>query len=401
MTLDAPLRELAPLGYPIVVGGNDGVDARASDANAERMPAGATSTAAASAGTLDALMSIINRVAPAHTLVVIADATVERLHGARLRRALAADTTAPARIVELTVMPGEASKNRDEWARLTDAMLDAGCGRDTTVVAFGGGMVGDLAGFVAATYMRGVPVVQLPTTLLAMVDASVGGKTAIDTPHGKNLVGAFHQPAAVLADLTMLQTLPPRDLRSGMAEVIKHGVIASEAHLAQAGELLPRYLAGDATAREPMAELVADSIAIKGGVVSRDEREQGERRILNFGHTIGHAVETASRFALLHGEAVAIGMCAEAALAERLGVGAPGVADRVRRAVLAVGLPTAIPGELASNALLELMRTDKKMRAGRLLFALPRSIGAMANAHDGWAVTAEESDVLTALDEAR
>lgn len=397
MTHVSPLRELAPLGYPIVVGGSGGARELAPDANGDRTPAGARSAV----GALDALASIINRVAPAHTLVVIADATVQRLHGARLTRALAADTTAPARIVELTVMPGEASKNRDEWARLTDAMLDAGCGRDTTVLAFGGGMVGDLAGFVAATYMRGVPVVQLPTTLLAMVDASVGGKTAIDTPHGKNLVGAFHQPAAVLADLTLLRTLPPRDLRSGMAEVIKHGIIASEPHFALAGDLLPRYLAGDATAHEPMAELVADSIAIKGGVVSRDEREHGERRILNFGHTIGHAVETASRFALLHGEAVAIGMCAEAALAERLGVSAPGMADRVRGAVRAVGLPTTIPGELPTAALIELMRADKKMRAGRLHFALPRSIGAMADAHDGWAVTVEESDAAATLDEAR
>jgi 3-dehydroquinate synthase len=202
----------------------------------------------------------------------------------------------------VTLPAGEAHKTRDTWARATDAMLAAGCGRDTTVVALGGGVVGDLAGFVAATYLRGVPVVQVPTTLLAMLDASVGGKTAVDTPAGKNLVGAFHPPAAVLIDPALLATLPAPDLAAGAAEALKHGVIASAAHFDDVAALLPRLARGEADPAA-LARLVGDSVAVKAAVVAEDLTERGRRKTLNFGHTLGHAVEHASGYALRHGEA--------------------------------------------------------------------------------------------------
>jgi hypothetical protein len=230
---------------------------------------------------------------------------------------------------------------------VTDELLAAGYGRDTTIVALGGGVVGDLAGFVAATYLRGVPVVQAPSTLLAMVDASVGGKTAVDTPAGKNLVGAFHPPAAVLVDPTLLGTLPPADLAAGAAEALKHGVIADARHFGDAAALLPALAsgaaAGDPAVLDGLARVVADSVAIKAAVVAEDPREHGRRKTLNLGHTVGHAVELAAGYRIRHGEAVALGMVAECDIAERMGLAEPGTAARVRAACRAGRLPTALP----------------------------------------------------------
>ncbi|HVE77600.1 MAG TPA: 3-dehydroquinate synthase, partial [Gemmatimonadaceae bacterium] len=252
-------------------------------------------------GALGRLGEIVRAAAPAHRYVVVTDEQVGPLYAERARAAFGdADV--------LAVPPGEVHKTRESWARLTDAMLARGHGRDTTVVALGGGVVGDLAGFVAATYMRGLPLVQVPTTLLAMIDAAIGGKTGVDTAAGKNLVGAFHPPAAVVADPDVLATLPAPHLRAGLAEAIKHGVVADEAYFDFVREALPSLLAADGWAGESMTELVAVSARIKAEVVSRDERESGLRKVLNFGHTLGHAIEAASGYALLHGEAVAIGM---------------------------------------------------------------------------------------------
>jgi 3-dehydroquinate synthase len=295
------------------------------------------------------------------------------------------------------VPSGEAFKTRESWARLTDELLASGAGRDTTVLALGGGVVGDLAGFVAATFMRGVPVIQLPTTLLAMIDASVGGKTAVDTPAGKNLVGAFHPPAAVLADLETLATLPRQHITAGLAEALKHGVVADPGYFQSTVAALPRLLAEEGWGSDAMAGLVARSVAIKADIVSRDEREGGVRKILNFGHTIGHAVETLSDYSLLHGEAIAIGMVVESDLAERMGVAEPGTAAGVRSALAAAGLPTAVPAGMSSDRIVTATHGDKKARGGSAEYALPRRIGQMAGADRGWAIRVADDQVRGVL----
>jgi len=297
----------------------------------------------------------------------------------------------------LTIPAGESNKTRETWSRLTDQMLAKGFGRDSAVIALGGGVVGDLAGFVAATFMRGVPVIQIPTTLIAMVDASIGGKTAVDTPAGKNLVGAFHHPAAVIIDPHLLATLPLRELRAGFAEVAKHGVIADEPYLRRTASSVSELLSVGGSMGDSMFSLIVRSVEIKADVVSRDEREEGLRKVLNFGHTIGHAVEQVSGFSLLHGEAVAIGMVLESQLAERIGLAETGTAATVLRTLQAAGLPTALPRDIDGDELIEAMRSDKKGRSGKMRFALPLRIGAMAGADSGWTVSVSDEQLREVL----
>jgi 3-dehydroquinate synthase len=334
--------------------------------------------------------ALIAEAAPAHHFAIVSDDEVAPHYGAPLAAGLGRHGRASVHRMRV----GEAHKTRDTWARLTDDLLAAGCGRDTTVVALGGGIVGDVGGFVAATYMRGVPVVQCPTSLLAMIDASVGGKTGVDTAAGKNLVGAFHPPAAVLIDVETLRTLPAAHRRAGLAEAIKHGVVTDAGYFARVEALLPLLLDGDASAT---LELVARSVEIKAGVVRADPRETGLRKTLNFGHTIGHAIEQASGYALLHGEAVAIGMVLEARLAERIGVAAPGTSREIERVVRAAELPVARPATLSAQAVLDATRHDKKARSGAVAFALPATIGAMAGAERDWAIEVGDSLVLEVL----
>jgi 3-dehydroquinate synthase len=303
-----------------------------------------------------------------------------------------------AKTVEtLTIPAGEANKTRESWARLTDQLLANGFGRDSTVIALGGGVVGDLAGFVAATFMRGVPFVQIPTTLLAMLDASIGGKTGVDTPAGKNLVGAFHPPKAVFSDPQVLATLSLNEIRSGFAEAIKHGVIADAPYLDAVAGRAPEMLATGGRESDSMLSLIVPSIEIKADIVSRDEREEGLRKVLNFGHTIGHAVELISGYSLLHGEAVAIGMALESELAEKIGVAQTGTAATVKRVVQSVGLPAAIPAGIDGNAVIEAMRSDKKGRSGSIRFALPLRIGAMAGEDTGWTVSVGDDQLREVL----
>jgi 3-dehydroquinate synthase len=276
-------------------------------------------------------------------------------------------------------------------------MLAKGYGRDSAVIALGGGVVGDLAGFVAATFMRGIPIIQVPTTLLAMIDASIGGKTAVDTPAGKNLVGAFHAPAAVLIDPQLLVTLPLRELRAGFAEVLKHGVIADEPYLTSVASRASRLLSADGPKGDSMFSLIVRSVEIKADIVSRDEREGGLRQVLNFGHTIGHAVELVSGYTLLHGEAVAIGMALESELAEQIGLAQTGTAATVVSALGSAGLPTALPRGSDGDAVIEAMRSDKKGRSGRTRFALPLRIGAMAGADTGWTVSVSDDQLREVL----
>lgn len=339
------------------------------------------------------LIGDIARETGAHRFVIISDDNVAPLYAEDVRRSLG-----PARATLYTMPAGEANKTRRTWGRITDEILGDGVGRDSVVVALGGGVVGDIAGFVAATYMRGIPFIQMPTTLLAMVDASVGGKTGVDTHLGKNLVGAFHQPAAVIADPMLLATLPRAELLAGCAEAIKHGVIADADHFADATAFAAAVAGGAAPTEWPsLVPLIARSIEIKASVVAADEREMGVRRTLNFGHTIGHAVEAAMEFRLLHGQAVAIGMVIESRIAEKLGVAEPGTSARVEEACARAGLPVAMPEQVSPETVLAATRTDKKARGGVVRYALPLRIGAMAGESDGWAIEVPDNVVLESL----
>ena len=294
----------------------------------------------------------------------------------------------------LTFPAGEPSKTREQWARLTDELLGQGYGRDSGIVSLGGGVAGDLAGFVAATYMRGVPYIQVPTSLLAMLDASVGGKTGVDTPQGKNLIGAFHPPAAVLADPRVLATLPERDYRGGMAEAVKHGLIADADYFAWMEREAEALLRRD---EDALTRLVRRSVEIKADVVSGDERESGRRAILNAGHTVAHALELATRYRLPHGEAVSLGLIAECALAEALGVAPAGVRGRVGALLGKLGLPVRLAEPLDPDRVLRAMGSDKKNRGARVRFALPDALGSTGSG-DGWTREAPEGTIRTALE---
>lgn len=341
-------------------------------------------------GAIDSVGTVARQAAPAHRYAIITDEHVGAHYAGRVARSFGGN--AP---VVLTIPAGEAEKTRARWASLTDELLAAGFGRDSAIIALGGGVVGDLAGFVAATFMRGIPFVQVPTSLLAMIDASVGGKTGVDTPAGKNLVGAFHQPSAVIADPGTLATLPAAHLRAGMAEAIKHGVIADAEYFASIEADLPALLDGSATSA--MHDLIVRSIAIKAAVVQRDERESGPRKILNFGHTIGHAVEQLSGYSLLHGEAVAIGLVLEARVGERAGITAPGTADRIAGCVGRAGLPVQRPATIAAAEIVVATHGDKKARRGRVEYVLPARIGEMAGAASGHGVPLDDAFVIDAI----
>ena len=321
-------------------------------------------------------------------MAVVADATVlELLQTGALGRP-------PWSGEALAFPPGEASKSREEWARLTDALLARGFGRDSALIALGGGVAGDLAGFVAATYMRGLPYLQAPTTLLAMVDASVGGKTGVDTPEGKNLVGAFHPPVAVVADPRALRSLPEREYRGGLAEAVKHGLIASREYFEWMEGQAAALLARDETV---LTRLVRGSVEIKAEVVSGDEREAGRRAVLNAGHTVAHALEQATGYGLPHGEAVALGLVSECELAERLGLADAGLRNRVASLLERLGLPVRLPAAVPPERLLAAMASDKKNRAREIRFALPTSLGRMDQG-ERWTRAASEEDILAALE---
>jgi 3-dehydroquinate synthase len=301
--------------------------------------------------------------------VVVTNTTVARLLAERLTVALRARF---AQVLVTELPDGESHK---DWATLNlifDALLAAGCDRKTTLFALGGGVVGDMTGFAAACYMRGVPCVQVPTTLLAQVDSSVGGKTAINHPLGKNMIGVFNQPLLVVADLDTLDTLPQRELIAGLAEVIKYGPIADAAFLDWIDANLDALKARDKAA---LAHAIKRSCEIKAWVVAQDEREAGLREILNFGHTFGHAIETGLGYGTwLHGEAVGCGMVMGADLSARLGLIDAAYALRIERIVERAGLPIAGP-RLGTSRYLELMRLDKKSRAGAIRFVVIEAPG--------------------------
>jgi 3-dehydroquinate synthase len=302
---------------------------------------------------------------------VVTSETVGALYLPALEASLRAAGFEPTVV---TVPDGEAHKSRETLGRIYDHLLPLGIDRRTALVALGGGVVGDLTGFAAATLLRGVPVVQVPTTLLAQVDAAIGGKTAIKHPAGKNLIGAFHQPLLVVADVATLATLPARELLAGLAEVVKYGVIGDAELFGRLEAQGPALLARDLDALVPV---VAASARQKAAVVAADEHEVGgERAVLNFGHTVGHALEAVSDYRrYLHGEAVAVGMVAAARVSHALDICDADVGARIERLLRELGLPTAVPSELRTPALAAAMQRDKKARGGRIRFVAVESIG--------------------------
>jgi 3-dehydroquinate synthase len=321
-------------------------------------------------GLLDGLGERLRALRPSR-LLVVTDARVGPLYAARVRAAL--QPLAATTVFELA--GGETDKELRAVEAVLDALLAAGADRRSVVIALGGGVVGDIAGFAAAIYMRGIRFVQVPTTLLAQVDSSVGGKTGVNHPRGKNLIGAFHQPEAVVADTATLRTLPRRELAAGLAEVLKHGLLADADYFASVSADLPRLLACDEPA---LAAAIARSCEIKAAIVARDERESGERALLNLGHTFGHAIEALTGYQRwLHGEAVGCGLCLAADLSQRLGLISPAEVAGVVQAVDAAGLPTRIDG-LSRDAAIESMRGDKKSEAGEIRFIVMERIGRAA-----------------------
>jgi 3-dehydroquinate synthase len=294
--------------------------------------------------------------------VIVTDENVAKFHLEKIKGALGQDANS------IVLPAGEEYKNLETVSRLWKSFLENGLDRKSTVIALGGGVIGDLAGFAASTYMRGIDWVAIPTTLLAMVDASLGGKTGFDLPEGKNLIGSFHPPRLVLADPSLLSTLPEREFRSGMAEVVKHGIIADPELFALCGR-------GMEWIKNNLDEIVKRAMAVKIGIIEDDPYEKGIRAALNLGHTVGHAVELVSGFTLRHGEAIAIGMAVEAGYAARVGLAAHGLVEAVEGSLAALGLPIQIPEDLPKDEIIRAMRADKKKRAKSIRFALPVEIG--------------------------
>ena len=301
-------------------------------------------------------------------VVVVTDENVGKFYLNRVLKSIRQSGYEPHNI---TILPGEENKTLGTVSRLWDGFLAAKIERGSTVVALGGGVVGDLAGFAAAVYLRGVPWVSIPTSLLAMVDSGMGGKTGADLPKGKNLIGAFHPPRLVIVDPDVLKSLPQSEFINGMSEVFKHGIIADP-------ELM-RICAENPTQNDPAAlfELVRRGIAVKAKIIEEDPFEAGFRAALNYGHTVGHGVELVSNFRIRHGEAVSIGMVAEAKLAEIIGLAPSGLSKEIAKSLESIGLPVSIPPGLDKTEIIAAMKRDKKVAGGLVKFALPAAIGDM------------------------
>lgn len=327
--------------------------------------------------------------------IVVTDSHLHATHGETLlatfrRRGLLADL--------ISFPAGEGSKTRRVRDEIEDGIIELGAGRDTALVALGGGVVGDLTGFVAATFNRGIPYIQIPTTLIGMVDSAIGGKTGINHRAGKNFLGAFHQPSAVYIDVDYLKGLPDRHFNSGMAEVVKCGVIADRGLFQLLETRLERVMRRDT---DLMPGIIEACCRIKAKVVAEDPHESNRRKVLNFGHTIAHAIETLSGYRMAHGEAVAIGMIAEARIAQRAGLLPIKAAERIERLLVRIGLPTAIPEPMAPEAILAVARRDKKARLGKITYALPVRIGAMANIRGNYSLSVEDTIALDVMAEMR
>lgn len=311
--------------------------------------------------------TLLDRHIPGRDVLLVSNTTVAPLYAKALM-----DCLSSRRVVEAILPDGEAFKTLQSVSRVLDVLVANRFGRDCTVVALGGGVVGDMAGFAAACYQRGVAYVQVPTTLLAQVDSSVGGKTGVNHPGGKNLIGAFHQPRAVIADTETLNTLPERELRAGLAEVIKYGLIRDRSFFSWLEQNIEKLLARDP---EALAYAIRRSCEVKAEIVGQDEREHGDRALLNLGHTFGHAIESATGYtSWLHGEAVGAGMLMAATMSYECGTMTASEVNRLKVLLERTGLPTSAR-EIRADAALDHMRIDKKVKAGRIRLVLLRSIG--------------------------
>lgn len=336
-------------------------------------------------GLLSRIPGDVKEAGLAHRFAIVTDSNVEKLYGDALREGFAG-AGLNAKLIAFPA--GEMYKSRETKAGIEDAMLESKFGRDSAVIALGGGVAGDIAGYVAATYTRGIPCVQVPTTLVACVDSSIGGKTAVDTPHGKNLIGAFHQPWRVYIDVNTLLTLGEKEIREGLAEVIKYGVIMDKELFSFLERNMRKIFEYD---KDALTLIIKRGCEIKGEVVEKDEKESNLRKILNFGHTVGHAVENLSGYKLSHGEAISIGMVAEGRIAVRMGLWKEGDLERLIRLIGEAGLPTVMPGYMKIADVIDTMKLDKKARGGKIEMALPKSIGSMAEADGAYGLKIDES----------
>ena len=321
-------------------------------------------------------------------IAIITDSTVGLLYGNYLKEVLDQYSLDSYLI---TFEAGERNKNRVTKAQIEDQMLHLALGRDTVILALGGGVVGDLAGFVAATYNRGIPYIQIPTTVIAQVDSSVGGKTGIDAPQGKNLLGAFYQPRGVYIDIDTLKTLPPRELRAGLVEVVKYAVIKDAELFSFLEKYSPEILQLE---YEPWIYLVKRCCEIKARVVETDEREEGLRKILNYGHTLGHAIETWSGYNLRHGEAVALGMVAEGLVACSLGFLDGKSLERIQRILEKFGLSTKLAPQARIDDIIKFTYWDKKARGGKVQYLLPSRIGDTVRINGAYTLVVDNEDLI-------
>jgi len=339
-------------------------------------------------GVLGKLVDALNP--GASSVCIVADERVYSIHGQKLISCL----PETMRVEKITFPPGEAGKTRQTKEFIEDTMLGAGLDRDTNVLSFGGGVTSDLAGFVAGTYMRGIQWTSVPTSLLAAVDASLGGKTGVDTKYGKNLVGMIHQPRAVLIDVDLLSTLPAGEVENGLAEMVKHAVLADRSYLSSLVRAGPMFTSDPVHS----VDLIAESVKIKAIFAAHDIHDHGTRRILNFGHTIGHALELATGYGISHGRAVSIGMCAELWAAVISGLFESADLEYVCQALLNLGLPVSLPKGVSPEEILQAMTMDKKRANGRIFISLPRGMGKPYANMERPVVVVQEDTVLSALE---
>jgi 3-dehydroquinate synthase len=318
---------------------------------------------------LDRMALILSKNGWARRYFVLMEANVADLHGDRVMRFLQEGGIAAEKIV---FTGGEALKNIHTCAELAERLLERGADRTSALIALGGGVVGDLTAFLASIYMRGIPHIQVPTTLLAQVDSCIGGKTGVDLASGKNLLGTFAQPRAVFIDLSFLETLPSREFTNGLAEIVKYGIIEDPLILEDLAGAAEAFREGDP---RPLQAIIAKACRIKKGIVESDETDKGLRRILNFGHTVGHAIEAASRFSVSHGEAVAMGMCAAACLSEGLNYLSSGDREKILSSIRRAGLPVRIPASLELEGIVKALTKDKKKEGDSIHFVLLKRLG--------------------------
>lgn len=327
----------------------------------------------------------------ASKFAIVTDDINANLYGRRLHQNL---VEAGLSVYLLSFPHGEQHKTRATKELIENQLLDQSFGRDSCIIALGGGVVTDLAGYVAATYCRGVPLVMIPTSLMGMVDASIGGKTGVNVPQGKNMLGCIYQPKKVVIDIDTLATLPAHEIANGFVEIIKHGLIADAALFHTLESCTTQLLALDPT---PLASVIFDSCRIKKEIVEHDEREFGKRSLLNFGHTVGHALESVTHYTLSHGEAVAVGMLVEGFIAVQMGLLSHTTLERIRTILERYQLPLQVPANLGVDSMVDAMRLDKKARQGQIRFVLLRDIGVPMCEDGGYCFVVEEPMIKSAI----